>query len=324
MPENIIITGGAGFVGRHLITELQKNSHARLTVWDKTADNMPAGVTSHVVDLTDAATYQSHLAASRPAWVIHLAAIASVSDSLGQPDVVQRVNVDATRDLLASLTRVSPATRVLAVSSADIYGRGMAAPLPELPLAQAQPQNPYSQSKWDMEQMIARDFPDRVLCVRPFPHLGPGQKLGFVTADFASQIAAIEAGQQPPVINVGNLDAIRDFTDVRDVVRAYRLLLEKGIYGEACDATEQERGVCGVYHVATGRGIRIKDILEKLLALSSVKITVATDPERLRPADIPILIGDASKLTVATGWQPTIPLEQSLNDVLVYWRSQFN
>lgn len=297
MIGTIIITGGRGFVGRHLVRELEEAwPQATVTVWDQPE-----------VDITNPDTFRDRLAGEQPAWLMHLAAVSGVGHSLQDPELTQRVNVDGTRQLLEAIAELSGATRVLAVSTADIYGQGSSEPLAELPLREAKPNNPYAVSKLAMEQLIEDSYNDRVIRVRPFPHIGPGQQLGFVTADFASQIAAIEKGEQEPVIKVGNLEARRDFTDVRDVVRAYRLLMEHEAVGE-------------VFHVASGHAITIQSILDQLLALSNAEISVASDPARMRPSDTPIIIGDASKLNQLTGWEPTIPLEQSLRDVLVWWR----
>lgn len=314
MQETIIITGGRGFVGRHLVTELRRGKKdARLIVWDTTVSELPPGVRGVAIDITEPATYRESLRAAQPQWIVHLAAATAVGASWQNPGQTQRLNVDATRLLLETAAAASPATRVLAVSSADIYGPDVATssePLTELPLAAARPVSPYGASKLQMEKLIEADFNDRVLRVRPFPHIGPGQRPGFVVADFASQIAAAEAAQPALVVHVGNLEAVRDFTDVRDVVRAYRLLIERGKVGE-------------VYHVASGRGVKIKNLLEQLLSLSTKKITVEQDPSRLRPSDTPYVVGDASKLHQATGWQPMISLEQTLHDVLDTWRDKY-
>ncbi|MEX1997421.1 MAG: GDP-mannose 4,6-dehydratase [Candidatus Andersenbacteria bacterium] len=310
MPTSstILITGGAGFVGRHLIQELQRyQPDVRLVVWDQTLAGLPAGVTGEMIDITQPRSYQVSLAQHRPDWVIHLAAVSAVGESLRDPGRARQINFEASCALLATVAEESPPSKLLVVSTADIYGQGAATPLPELPLAQAHPRNPYGQTKWEMEQHVEQHYLDRVIRVRPFPHIGPGQRPGFVTADFASQIAAIEAGQQEPVMAVGNLTAQRDFTDVRDVVRAYRLLLRHGVMGE-------------VYHVASGQAVSIKTILDEFLELTTATITVAQDQERLRPVDVPILVGDASKLKAVTHWQPAIPLQQSLHDILEWWR----
>src|SRR3989344_3598973 len=204
--RSVIITGGNGFVGRYLIAELQKNwLGIRIVVWDKDLAGLPAGVDGVEVDITKPETYKQSLEETKPDFLVHLAAIASVPFSLRNPDVTYRVNVEGTRHLLALVRSVSPVTRALVISSADIYGRGSLKPMVELPLADCRPQNPYAASKRDMEIMIEEQFADFVIRIRPFPHIGPGQALGFVTADFASQIVAIEQGQQEPVVKVGNL-----------------------------------------------------------------------------------------------------------------------
>lgn len=302
MKSTIVITGGGGFVGQWLQEELRREEPDwQLDIWDSAA--------SEPVDITQPATYRERLEKLQPAWVIHLAAVSSVLQAYKDPGLTQRVNVDATKVLLQEMERLSPESRMLAVSTSDIYGQGSTSPLPELPLDQVKPRNPYAQSKWDMERMIEDQFRDRVVRVRPFPHIGPRQGLGFVSADFASQIAAAEKTGSEAVMRVGNLEAVRDFTDVRDVVRAYRLLLHQGELGE-------------VYHIASGTGIPVKDLLQGLLTLSSVPIRVEEDSARMRPSDIPSLIGSAAKLTAATGWMPEVSLPQTLRDILDYWRSR--
>lgn len=301
--ERVVITGGNGFVGRYLQEELKKNwQGVEIDVWD-----LPE------IDITKPETYRERLKKFQPEWLVHLAAIVSVPLASKDPELTYRVNVGASQNILEAVDELSSGTNVLAISTADIYGstalttRG--SPLSELPLEQVHPQNPYAQSKWEMEQMIREQFARRTIRVRPFPHIGPGQGLGFVTADFASQVAAIEIGKQEPVMNVGNLTAQRDFTDVRDVARAYRLLMEKGKLGE-------------VYHVASGKAVLIQEILDRLLAMSKAQIRVEEDLTRLRASDIPILVGDASKLRATTGWETIIPLTQSLQDILNWWRKQ--
>lgn len=299
MGGSVVITGGRGFVGQYLADELRRECpEVKVVAWDRPE-----------VDITDPETYKHSLEELKPKWIVHLAAFSAVGESFKQAELVRQVNVEGTRKLLECIAAVSPDTRAIVASSADIYGFGTEEPLKELPLKEAKPKSPYARSKRDMEAMIEDNFNDRVIRVRPFPHIGPKQRMGFVTADFASQIAAIEKGSQLPVIKTGNLSARRDFTDVRDVARAYRLLLERGKTGE-------------VYHVASGAAESIQTILDRLLGLSRVPVTVKPDPERLRPSDIPILVGDASKLKAATGWEPVIPLDQTLRDILEWWRQE--
>lgn len=306
--KKVVITGGGGFVGRHLIAELLSAwPGVGIEVWDTRVENVPTGVTGTIIDITKPEGYIARLQELQPNWVVHLAAVASVAFAIQHPDITEQVNVEGTRNLLLAITEHAPATKVLAVSSADIYPPSLK-PTAELPLSAAQPANPYAASKLGMEKVIEEQFDERCIRVRPFPHIGPGQAVGFVTADFASQIAAAEDNEASPTMKVGNLNAQRDFTDVRDVVRAYRLLMETGTVGE-------------VYNVASGKAWPIEEILQKLLALSTVEISVEQDPARARPADNPVLVGDATKLMTATGWKPQIPLDQSLRDILDYWRS---
>lgn len=288
------------------MAELNTLDLKRIVVWDR--DVLPESTSEQQqIDITDPASYKESLREVQPTWLIHLAALSSVAESLTNEQQAHDTNVTATQQLFETLQTVSPDTHVLVASTADIYGAGSPSPIAELPLAQAMPTSPYAKSKWEMEKMIEEKYATRTILVRPFPHIGPGQRKGFVTADFASQIAAIEKGKQDSVLKVGNLEAVRDFTDVRNVVQAYRLLLEKGQLGE-------------VYHVASGVGTSIQKILELLLSESKVPIAVEQDPDKMRPSDIPILVGDSSKLRAATQWAPTIPLSTTLHDILEWWR----
>jgi len=306
----VIITGGGGFVGRHLIAELQSSKEFdRIVVFDRNIGNFGQGIESYEVDITDIESKKDLIQEIQPAWVIHLAAIAGVGFSIEHPDITRTVNVFGTKSLLEITASVSPTTKFLVISSADIYGAVSSDPLSELPLSSAHPRNPYAESKLEMEALIEEEFNDRCIRVRPFPHVGPGQQKGFVTADFASQIAAIEAGTAGPVISVGNLTAVRDFSDVRDVVRAYRLLLEHGALGEA-------------YHVASGVGRSIESVLKLLIAMSRVSIIMKQDSSRIRPSDTPVVVGNTEKLKAATGWNTAIPFEQTLTDVLNDWRNR--
>lgn len=306
--ETVVITGGNGFVGRHLVRELKDSwPGAQLVVWDKNIDDLPEGVLGVEVDITKPETYISSLEEHQPVWMAHLAAIAPVPAAMKDPKLTFRVNTESTEFLLREVKSKSHNTKVFVVSSSDIYGIESTVPLQELSLNEAHPRNPYAESKLMMERMIEDSFNEFVLRVRPFPHIGPGQGKGFVTADFASQIVMVERGEEEPVIQVGDLSAKRDFTDVRDVVRAYRLLMEKGKLGEA-------------YHVASEKAVMVSEILEILRGLAKVDIRVVKDEARMRPADIKVVVGSTVKLRSVTDWIPSISLESSLADIMSYWR----
>jgi GDP-4-dehydro-6-deoxy-D-mannose reductase len=304
----VVITGAGGFVGKYLIEELQQHSsHTTIIGVDTNLDTMPETIKRHSVDITKPESYLSIVQNAQPDWIVHLAAVSSVGFALSHPEITQAVNVDGSRMLLESVRQHTPNTKVLVISSADIYGHVDATPTIEKPVAECMPTNPYAQSKLEMEEIIEKDFNDMCIRVRPFPHIGPMQKTGFVTSDFASQIARIEKREQEPVMQVGNLTAVRDFTDVRDVVCAYRLLMESGTIGE-------------VYNIASGVGTTIQNMLDQLLAMSAVEIRVEQDEARMRPSDNPVIIGNSNKLVRATGWKREIELQTSLKDILDYWR----
>lgn len=298
--SRVVITGGRGFVGQHLTRELETAwPGVVITLWD-----LPE------VDITKPEMYQEQLAALAPDWIVHLAALAAVGPSAQVAERYMAVNAKGTQQLLEAVVAESPQTNVLVVSSAELYGlteqaqRGEA--VLELSLRECRPANPYAESKLEMEKIVAERFVDRTIRVRPFPHFGPGQKMGFVTSDFAAQIAQIEK-LGTGTLRVGNLTTQRDFTDVRDVVRAYRLLMEQGKIGD-------------VYNVGSGVAWSIQAIADHLIALSDAAITIEQDLTRLRASEVPILIADTRKLRTLTGWAPIVPFEQSLLDILNWWR----
>jgi GDP-4-dehydro-6-deoxy-D-mannose reductase len=262
-------------------------------------------------DLRDAAAARAVVEAVRPERIFHLAAQAHVGESWNSPWETIETNLRSQVNLLDAVVLAGLRPRVLVVGSADEYGP--VAP-EDLPLTESQPlrpDSPYSVSKVGQDMLgiqyfLSYDLP--IVRVRPFNHIGPRQAKRFVAANFAAQIAAIEAGRQPPVLKVGNLTARRDFTDVRDVVRAYALALEEGEPGE-------------VYNIGTGRSRAIAELLEMLLSFSPAKIEVEPDPRRLRPSDLPDLVCDASRLRARTGWAPRIGFERTLRDLLDYERA---
>lgn len=289
----VLVTGASGFVGRRLLPALAAAGHD------------PVGV-DREVDVTDEAALADALVAARPEAVIHLAAFASVAESFHAPEVCYRVNFLGTRSLLAAVARCTPRARVLLIGSADAYAptTPQSAPLDETtPL---RPRSPYARTKAAAE-LLGRDAARRgldVVCVRAFNHTGPGQSDQFVVSAFARQVASIASGRAEAVLRVGNLDSVRDFLHVDDVVDAYRRLLDPAVPAD-------------VYNVAGSRGIPIRAVLDALIAIANVAPRIEIDPARHRPTDW--LVGDASRLRRATGWQPRIPLDALLREVYDDW-----
>jgi GDP-4-dehydro-6-deoxy-D-mannose reductase len=286
-----LVTGADGFVGRHAVERLRAADVETIAF---------AG------DVRDSGACLAQVRAAAPDSILHLAAIASVADAWRDPDAVTDVNVGGTRNLLAAVAEAAPDARVVLVSSGEIYG---AVPEPEQPIGEdraPQPPSPYAVSKVEAER-VARASGLDVVIARPFPHIGPGQDERFAIASFAGQIGAIERGAEP-VLRVGNLDARRDISDVRDVVGAYLGLL--GGTGS------------GTYNVCSGRAQRIGDVLTSLLDLAHREIEVRPDPARLRPADIPLLWGDPARIERDLGWRADRPLEQTLLDILTFFRAR--
>ena len=311
-----LVTGGSGFAGTYLVEFLR--TRPDLTVWtcDRTGPSPllgPSAAARHIrIDLLNPADARQLMAEVRPDYVYHLAGQAFVGQSWSDPWGTMEINVRAQLNLLeaALAERLNP--RFLAVGSMEEYGRVAPGDLPIREAQPLRPDSPYGVSKVTQDMLGLQYFLSRglpVIRVRPFNHIGPRQRRRFVAPAFASQIAAIEVGKQPPVMKVGNLSASRDFTDVRDVVRAYVLALEHGEPGE-------------VYNIGSGASHSIRSLLDRLLSLSTVNISIETDTTRLRPADVPDVVCDASRLRAATGWQPRVTFDQSLSDLLDYERTQ--
>jgi GDP-4-dehydro-6-deoxy-D-mannose reductase len=290
-----VVTGGLGFVGRHLVEHLHAAGDEVITV-DRSGDDP--------VDITDAAAVHAAITGAAPDAVYHLAGWADVGASWRDPVGVLRVNAEGTLHVLRAC-EAAEVHRVVAVASADVYGIVTEAELPLTELSPLRPTSPYAASKAAADALALQAFLGHglgVIRVRPFNHLGPGQSEQFVAPALAARIARAER-DSTDTIPVGNLTARRDVTDVRDVVRAYRLLVERGEPGE-------------VYNLCSGRDTSIQQLADLLVALADRPITLAPDPGLLRPVDLPVLRGDASKLRAATGWAPEIPLEQTLADLL--------
>lgn len=261
-------------------------------------------------DLTDRSQVAAMVAEVRPHFVFHLAAQSNVQVAFKDPESTLMTNVIGQLHLLDALREHSPDARIVVVGSSEEYGLVRPEDIPIDEDTPFRPNNPYAVSKIAQDALATQyhlSYGQQTIRVRPFNHIGPGQTEHFVTAAFARQVALIEAGLQEPVIWVGNLEAERDFTDVRDTARAYVLAAAKGEPGE-------------VYNIGSGCGYKMRWILDTLISMSDVTVEVKQDPNRMRPSDIPRLVCDPTKFRALTGWQPQIPIENTLGDILEYWR----
>ena len=312
-----LITGVTGFVGHYLVEHIGAVS-PEAEVWGLVSDaepgEAPPGVCEVSGDLTDFPSLVAAIGTARPEIVIHLAASSSVATSWDRPGRVLEVNAVGTVNLLEAVRELDASPRVVVSSSAEIYGSVPADQQPIRENSPLQPVSPYATSKAALDLIAAQYFHGfglHTVRLRLFPHTGPRRQPQFVASSFARQIARIERGLDPPRLAVGNLEAVRDFTDVRDVVRAYWLAATNGHAGEA-------------YNVCSGHGVSIREMLDLLLGRSDAEIDVKVDPARLRPADVPMLVGDGSRFAEATGWRPEIEFERTLGDLLEWWRSEIS
>jgi GDP-4-dehydro-6-deoxy-D-mannose reductase len=292
-----LITGGKGFVGQWLAAHLK----------DRGDD---VAVIDLETDVADGAAVRRVMADVAPEAVYHLAAMTHVGESWENPSQVLRVNVLGTAEILAAARSLETSPRVLVVSSAEVYGIVTPAQLPLSEDTPVQPASPYAASKLAAEAVALqawRGFGQPVIVVRPFNHIGPGQSPNFFVPALAKRIVeARRSGTRS--LPVGNLTTRRDFTDVRDVVAAYGLLIERGEPG-------------AIYNVCSGRDVAMSDVAGQLLELAGADLTLETDPDLLRPVDVPVLRGSAALLRAATGWEPQIPLATTLADVLTSWEA---
>lgn len=310
----ILITGVGGFVGRHLFNTLCKQ-YPDAIIHGTAIDEPPRmgdRLKYHLIDLKNYAVISDLIAEVQPDQIYHLAAQASPRRSFVIPWETLENNIKSQLNIIQSCVALKLQPRILVISSAEIYGPVRPEQQPINEDAPLRPTNPYGVSKVTQDMLglqyyLSHKLP--ILRVRPFNHFGPGQSEGFVATDFAAQVARIEAGLQENVIEVGNLAAERDFTDVRDVVEAYTQLVEKGTAGD-------------VYNVASGKPYSIQYLLDVLLQYSTVDIQVKVSEARMLPIDVPIVRGDATRLRQLTGWQPNIPFETTLLDVLNDWRNR--
>lgn len=305
-----LVTGATGFAGGHLLDLLFKTDGPPIAAWSRPGGQPPkinARVQWRAVDLLDATAVKQAIAEAPPSAIYHLAGLSHLGKSWQRSVAHLETHVLGTHHLLEAVRIHAPKCRVLVVSSGMIY-RPQDHPAGEdAPLG---PVSPYALSKLAEDQLAlhaaAHDDLD-IVVARPFNHIGPGQAPTFAASGFAQQIVEIEYGRTPPTIEVGNLDAKRDLTDVRDVVAAYAALMREGRRGTA-------------YNVCRGQTISMGDLLDRLLAMSSARVTLVKDPARLRPSDLPFHAGRADRIRADTGWMPRIPLEQTLTDLLAFWR----
>ncbi len=305
----VLITGASGFVGRHLaahIHKVQPNAAVYGTTLLPDETVSPAITESRQVDLKDDERVRQLLAGCMPDAIYHLAAQAFVPRSFESPWETLENNIRSQLNIIQACLALDIQPRILIISSSEIYGAVEPNQLPMTEDTAIQPANPYSVSKAAQDMLglqfyLSHQLP--IMRARPFNHIGPGQSIQFVAPAFAAQIAKIEAAGQEPFIYVGNLQAKRDFTDVRDIVRAYHLIVEKGRPGQA-------------YNVASGKAYSIRHLLDTLLGLSGIPIKIRVDSARLRPVDVPEIRGDSSKLRRDTGWRPALAFEDALKDVL--------
>ena len=308
-----LIIGGAGFVGNYLIDHLI--NECRWTVYVTKLENEYINQDNTSVRNLDILNKQAVfelLQEVRPDCIIHLAAQSSVSLSWKNPSITIDVNIKGSTNVLDAARRLDYKTRILLIGSGEEYGSILPLEIPIKENNHIRPSNIYAATK-ACQNMIGKIYADAyqldVIMVRAFNHIGPKQSPVFVVSDFCKQVAEIEKGLNNPIIKVGNLTAKRDFTDVRDVVKAYSLLVQKGKSGET-------------YNVGSGQAITIKEILQMILSLSTVMITVEIDSNKLRPIDVPIIEADIQKLQECTNWHRCISLNETILDTLNYWRNE--
>jgi GDP-4-dehydro-6-deoxy-D-mannose reductase len=305
-----LVTGGAGFVGRHLVAALRAGRHEVLAAGLGHGERDEDGLRWRELDVVDGEACRAVVAEARPDWVFHLAGLAHVGLCERDPERTLAVNFGGTRRVLEACAAAARDARVMIVSSAEVYGH---VPPERQPITEDQPLRPataYALSKACAELAGQRAAADgmRLLVVRPFNHIGPGQSDEFVASSFARQLARIEAGAQPPVLRVGNLEAVRDLTDVRDAAGAYVAAMERAPDG-------------ALFNVTSGRATSVRQLLDLLLSLCRSRVSVEADPARLRPIDVPVLHGSSAALERAVGWKAGRELRETLADLLDYWRA---
>lgn len=316
--QKVLITGISGFAGSHLAENLILNNCKDIsgTYLKKSSlenlNNIESKLKLYNINLLSKKDVVDIINKLRPNVIFHLAALTSPSDSFGNPTETILNNTIAQLNILEAVKSAGlKDSRILIVSSADVYGKVLEKDLPIDENTGFMPTNPYAVSKITQDYLALQYFLSyklKIIRVRPFNHIGPRQTPSFVVSAFSKNISEIEKGKRNNVLKVGNLKSRRDFTDVRDVVEAYRIIIEKGEFGD-------------VYNIGSSVSYKIEDMLKKLLFLSKVKINVEVDSSLFRPTDTPVLICNNKKIRELTGWKPEISIDQSLKDTLDYWRN---
>lgn len=316
MNKKILITGISGFVGNYLARLLigQKDVEVIGTYHSEKSKALLLDIDSNLklyqLDLMDYEKVVEVINDCQPDEIYHLAALTSAAQSFENPSLVITNNITSQLNLFEAVRKTNLNPKIMIISSAEVYGIVDPSDIPVDEDTPLKPASPYAISKIAQDYMGLQyhiSYNLNVLRVRPFNHIGPGQADQFATSAFAKKIAEIEKGKREPILTVGNLDAKRDFTDVKDMVRAYVILMEKGVAGE-------------VYNIGFGKSYKMSDILDILLSFSSAKIKVEVDPKLLRPSDNPELLCDNTKFKTLTNWVPEIAIEKTLEDILNYWR----
>ncbi|OGG08328.1 GDP-mannose 4,6-dehydratase [Candidatus Gottesmanbacteria bacterium RBG_16_43_7] len=317
MTKKAFITGIAGFVGSHLAELLISEKYDVYGLCRPRSKTDHIDSITHKLHLEDADLLDSHslyttIARIKPDYIFHLAAQSFVPTSWVSPSVTLEVNIVGTANLFEAIRQAGIEPIIQIACSSEEYGLVNMEELPIKETNPLRPLSPYAVSKLAMDYLGYQYFQSykvKIIRTRGFNHTGPRRGDTFAESNFAKQIALIEKGKKEPLISVGNLEAQRDYTDVRDMVRAYLLAIEK------CDPGD-------VYNICCGGAVKIKDLLDILLSFSKIKVEIKSDPARMRPSDVPILIGDNSKFVKKTGWSPKIPFHKTMEDLLNYWRSK--
>lgn len=315
--QRVLITGVSGFAGSHLAEHLANTKKYKIYgtyLSDQSLSNIISvkdKVNLTKIDLSKEKDVFKLIREIEPDIIFHLAALSAPFDSFKNPAWTINNNVSVEINILEAVRRLNSITKILVVSSGDIYGRVLEKEIPIDETTPLRPNSSYAVSKiaqdfLGLQYYISYNIP--VIRVRPFNHIGPRQSPSFVVSSFAKKIIEIEKGLKKPILEVGNLDTIRDFTDARDIVEAYDLIIDKGIAGE-------------VYNIGSGIGYKISEILDRLISISGVKLKIIVDKNLFRPSDIPKLICNNKKFRGVTGWVPKILIEKTLQDTLDYWRN---